>query len=414
MKIGICIIKQHKWIVFTFLVTFLVLLPALLHDTPGSLYFFDEFQNKEHLREILLNDNSERASNARIYLSALKRTNVNVSNLWNKVNRGGPHKHSVALCIVSKGRPSKPDQVAEYLTQTVAGLLRLVEDRTSDLPYRLQAFVCNIQSDSVTHTEAMDLESFIPVHSRVNHVQDKLISKYTKHGLDHAWCLNQSTQMGTDFVLMVEDDTIPKPDMLNILAYAIQQITMSHSRDEVVNRTEQIAWVKLFHGTRYLGFISLEPNRLPELFSLGVVLGSVFTALARAISMMCRSSRVHISYYTYWIISSIYITLVLLAIGRQSLLSLRSQLSPSLYLMVPAPKYFSPAMLYTSQSARSAGKFLETCHVGPKYPTDAAIYDFAKQSHLNSYYVEPNAFSHIGLISTLHKSETSPLHFIGQ
>ena len=400
---------QVKLVISIFFVTFVIILPPLLEDDPNSLYYIEAFKDKKATRKLLQEENKVRVTAAREYLSSWNEERS--STLWTRLNASDTRgASSVVMCVVSGARAGQPG----YLTEHVAELVALLDDKNHPLRHRTQAFVCNVEDNSSHHKEALALAGIIPVHNKTR-APPRDYTAYTKSGEDYTWCLNHSLGLGADFVLMLEDDTLPKPDMLNILSYAIQQITMSHSRDEVVNRTEQIAWVKLFHGSRYLGFISLEPNRLAELFSIGVILGGLLTALAYLISVHClKSKKPCFSYSILWLILFAYSTLVLLAVGRASVLNIRRHFSPHLYVTSIAPKFFAQATLFPAQSARRAVQFMQRINTSSTYKKDKALYEFGQKYNLKSYYVEPNAFIHTGLISSLHKSDSSPFQFVGQ
>ncbi len=179
-------------------------------------------------------------------------------------------------------------------------------------------------------------------------------------------------------------------------------------RGEQVKVNETILYVKLYHPERLLGYITLEPDRLTELFGIGFILGTV--------SMLLYWNMIGYKYsLSYSKEMLVYAVLVLYFmamaefIGRPHLLQYRNLFTPYLTSFMRAPECCTPAMLFPNGGAEIVARYLDTVECKQSYGKDMALETFRRaNTQYKTYMVQPNLVTHIGLYSSLRKAILDP------
>ena len=88
---------------------------------------------------------------------------------------------------------------------------------------------------------------------------------------------------------------------------------------------------------------------------------------------------------------------------------IRDSLSPQLYQVTPTPSCCIPAVLWTRHGALGVSRYLLNVTCTALRSTDIRMDEFRETTGARGLLVQPNLFSHIGLLSTLRTKEVSPL-----
>jgi hypothetical protein len=246
---------------------------------------------------------------------------------------------------------------------------------------------------------------------------------------DYVYCLQRSLAGGAPYVLLLEDDALAHAHLFRVLEHVLR----TRVESEGAERDGGVAYIKLYHPLRLLGYISLQVERLSELLSLSVVLGAAFVFIhslcrrwrgvsgfkprrqqalpdsgqggllsplhshivqhphpfsqpgvmgkAREKSLFhkphtpgesCVSRTPPLSHRQvlwWWLGYALMVAVLALAVGRPNLLELR-RVSPHLYQVSPVPSCCIPAVLYTRHGAQSFAEFLSNVTCTASRSTD--------------------------------------------
>ncbi|KAK3596558.1 hypothetical protein CHS0354_010435 [Potamilus streckersoni] len=305
----------------------------------------------------------------------------------------------IAVTIITMSRTSdgyKP----MYLTQVVSEFLTLISDFHERNKTAL--FVCNVDLQPENHNEIYYIPKWIKIFEKYTNISSKdpvySLSVVEKEKRDYVYCLEQTLGFNSTYILLVEDDAVPRRELFPVLFNILKEYDNAGIRNP---RKQNVTFFKLYHPERLLGYISLEVERIPELISICVIVTSVFVMIyvnqigyPTSMSFLCISIMV-------------YSCLVLLVIGRQNLIELR-RMSKFLYQITPAPSCCTPAMLYTNDGARIVSNYLNGVNCYPKFGKDTAIDTLLMDKKLNAKLVQPNLFKHIGLVSAVRGEMIDP------
>merc|ERR1712018_491305 len=106
--------------------------------------------------------------------------------------------------------------------------------------------MCDV--DDNRHKQAEKMSTYmetIHIHDPVDS-QDNI---YEKEKKDYVRCLNYSTHYNPDFIVLVEDDGIPKPEFFPML---------EHLLVKRIPHIEPFGYVKLFHPNRVNRYKTLD------------------------------------------------------------------------------------------------------------------------------------------------------------
>ncbi|KAK7465946.1 hypothetical protein BaRGS_00037484 [Batillaria attramentaria] len=382
------------------------LISLLLDDAPLSRLLLASEDAERHR---LLAENEERIQHSESFLNDY-RASLTSARPARPVGADPQAEVGVTLLTMARGRrmSQRVKHRTQYLTQSLARLLQLLNDTSLTRSYRLS--VCDVDDQPEEFVEARHLESLsvVPFFKRyVQNVTRMTAEKTMSQGIweklkhDYVYCLQQTMSLGVRYALLVEDDAVAHEQLLHVLEHVLTAVLDAPG-------AKPVNYVKLYHPKRLLGYVSLEAERLPELLALGVTAGTLGTMITLALSTRRRTGRLQPKVRTLWAWWVVTIVVFALAVGRSELLELR-RLSPHLYQVTPAPSCCNQAMLYTQRGARQLSERLlnVTCKAGKS--KDIWLYEFRNVGNARSLLVQPNLFTHIGQISTLRTKEVSSL-----
>ncbi|XP_028404808.1 transmembrane protein 246-like [Dendronephthya gigantea] len=365
--------------------TFLIILPLLCNRLKYSMYYgvlWDRNITEENLR--MREENDKRLMEAKQEFRNIMKSN--------EVVREPNNFTDVVITLITVSR-ERGDYNPYYLIQTVSKLLKRLRKDASKLDFTYGVMVCNVDSLPNEYTEAKEISKFIHTTVKYTKQPNKVMNRFEKEKQDYVYCLQKSLQFQPKYVLLMEDDAYPKDQMLLVLEYGIYNI-FEEKYSEFFHRRRKVAYLKLYHPERLLGFLSAEVYRLFE--------------LAGAIILICMSSivptrtfRSRIS-WNFLIQACIYVVFLAFAIGRPNLLGIRT-LSPYFHSFVNAPSCCTPANLYTYKSAKMVIDSMSGKVCYPGHAKDVLLDEFLGESGYSAIYVEPNIFKHIGQYSSLRQ-----------
>lgn len=355
---------------------------------------------KDILQEEIMTNNDERIVESKHYLSSLNQSSFG-TNL-----REVPDSVYIALTVVtvSRNRHQTDNYKPQYLTQVMARILRLLENSESNgLYHKVKVTVCNVDPDVRSYWEAQELMKLVEVVNRFSTLSLPLIDLVEKEKQDYVFCLNTSLSFDPDYVLLIEDDALPHDDFFVILERMLHDyIEHKSQRGESILNKEDITYVKLYHPDKILGYFDGELEyRLPELLSIGLLVGSLLTGIYRMVCCIQRQLPVK-SVLKLWVIFSMYTICICVTVGRQHMiLELRHALGSYGYVLTSAPECCTPAMLFPKAGAQRVVNLLHPikCHL--RFGKDLALEQLRRQHHLKAYLLQPNLVSHIGMFSLL-------------
>lgn len=371
--------------------TFLVILPALLKHNPYSPYH-KWLKDPQKLTDKINHYKAENTANyisAQHYLSSLSDPSIQSLFRWDS-----KAKIKLLITIVTKSRDDvkRDDKYSpHYLTQTVARYTRLkLDHNAAQIITDIKLLLCDV--DHKNNEEAIEMSKYATL-IKPNHEHTTQENSFEQEKRDYMNCLDKSTGRNADFLLIAEDDAIPHDDLIEMLDHLFTY------RTPVLNNT--LGYIKLFHPTRLNGFITADLNRLLEWFALA----SLLEHLTLAFIYLCKL-QIDTGYLGRFS-RFLYYLLLLLAIGRLNISSLRT-LSPYLYRLVSAPSCCVPAVLFTPQSVSAMVKYLRSVKCEKGFAKDTAMDLFGHKTGYRNWFFEPNLFNHIGVYTTRRTKLVNP------
>ncbi len=370
-----------------FCLTFLVMLPILCDRLKYSIYYGG--LRPRNITEENLRMKEE--NNVRLLMAQSE-----FRNILNKDKMIGKPSNftDIVITVITVSRSIR-DYDPFYLTQTVSKLLQLLRKDSTRLDFTYGLMVCNVDSLSNAFTEAKEISNL--VHTTVKYTKrlNQVINTFEKEKQDYVYCLERSLQFQPKYVLLMEDDAYPTERMLPVLEYSIQNV-FEGKFSEFFHQRKKVAYLKLYHPERLLGFISTEIYRLFEL--VGAI--SLLLTFLIVLKKICKSSVA----WRFMILTAVYIIFLALAIGRPNLISIRA-VSPCFHSFVTAPSCCTPANLYSYNGARAVINSMSHKDSYAGHAKDVLLDEFLKDSDYNAMYVEPNIFKHIGQYSSLRQGK---------
>jgi len=391
-------------------VTFLIILPILFHDDHHSAFCLHD---KTVLKKLMKTANSDRIVQAEKYFSTLNDSGTIKPN----VPYGGSSSDNtvtVALTIVtvSRNRHEIDSYKPKYLTQTLWRFHSLLQ-RWQLHNHRLHVLmsICNVDSIIASYHEALTLSKYIPMFSRFNETHFSLVHSLEKEKQDYQFCLNKSLEVtNADYVFLVEDDAFPTDDVFHVLQQVIAMHTeRSFLHGEFYTRPSDIAFVKFFHPERLLGFVSIEPERLPELFSYAAVLSTLLTVVYAITCSGFAAIGNEVTVTACWARLFLFSVIVMLSCGRAGISEWRRLASPLFYSYTKAPSCCTPAMLFPRSAALLTINYLNSSMCKNNFGKDSLLDNMLADLHLTARLVQPNTFTHIGVYSSLRLRMVDPL-----
>ncbi len=372
--------------------------------------YFKIFQDKNGEKTALVGTNDVQLYAAQNFLRSLDQAKAN--QLWHPLDAHSHIDVAVTIVTVSRNRHMVDKYEPHYLTQVVSQFLLLIQQmkETGKSKLDIDLSVCNVDHDPASYKEANDLRSYVHVFDRFNKTTLSIIHRKEKEKQDYAFCLKKSLELKPKYILLVEDDAVPHPDLFTVLEHTISEhLESPYHRGDITQDSspkDKTVYVKFYHPERLLGFISIERERLLEWFSFASLSATVVVVLYWHYVYERRCDLR--SCYWLWLALFVYALLVSLTVGRSNMLELRRMLPPHFYMYTPAPSCCTPALLFPAGQVGPLTDYLSKVTCKMNYAKDHAIDDYLLEKHLSAFLVQPNLFTHIGLYSALRQAVVDP------
>lgn len=378
--------------------TFFVVLPILSSQLHFSWYSLIQKRNIDKDRENMRQENNARLKDAISYLDLITASAKHDIPPYVSANFARRNKTDVGITIITVSRNHHDFDTYQprYLTQNVAFFLRLFNE-SRDIQVSFKLFICDVDKNPLDYIEVNNLSKIVPTFQRF---PMKAFTNYDLHILekekqDYVYCGEQTLKQNVSYVFLVEDDALPHKSLLYITNEVINKYIGSDNE-------KNISYIKFYHPNRLLGYISLEVERLPELFGSSLILTSFLVFIYRR----CRYPSL-ISNSTLWIGFFTFSALLFLSIGRLSLLRFR-EISRHFYEITPAPSCCTPAILYPKKGMENVIQYLKSVHCKKRFGKDIALDEYTKKFKLVAKLIQPNLFTHVGMYSSLRKDILDP------
>ncbi|XP_078673953.1 GPI-N-acetylgalactosamine transferase PGAP4-like [Branchiostoma floridae x Branchiostoma belcheri] len=402
-------VRMYRKVCALYALTFFILLPLLCNKLPYSKYYMhnisDSKRRNADARRVEL-ENQERVAASKFYLKQNGPYSRTFRQLRQRLERTSKPDLAITVVTVARrsGGKSKPDP--QYLTQVVARFAELLTQQKNVIFQ-----VCNVNTPPESHREAVYLSKYVPVISRNSSFaaseQPTSVHKFEKEKQDYVFCMEQSLQLQPNYLLMVQDDAVPRTDFFPVFQHLLKyNIEGKIVHGDLQTNPEKWAFWKLYYPERWQGYGN-EGRLFLELVCSGLIGGSLFVTLNCCGVFTDRDSRRRT---TVFVLGFFYAVLLCLAIGRQYLIELR-RLSAHTYTVVDAPDCCIPAVLYNPEQVADIVQYLKGVTCSSLLPIDLALDKYIHSSGLKQYLVEPNLFHHIGIVSTLHAGIKNPWDF---
>jgi len=297
-----------------------------------------------------------------------------------------------------------------FLTQVLWQFFNILNNsETRALPWKISLSVCNV--DSKLNEEARNFSSVVQYFQRYSEEQNlqndvSRLNIKGKEKRDYAFCLQQSLKSKPRYSLLVEDDAFPHPQLFRILYYLLE-IRRSVMASRV--HDSDVLFYKLYHPERLLGFLSIQPERIPELISFAALFGTCSTLLViYLLPKRAKASFRSYTFYVIWFWITVYFTLTAIAVSRQHLTELR-YISRSLFSVGPTPSCCTPGMLFVADKAQHWLHYMTNNTCSLNYGKDTMLDDYRHKFSMRGLIVQPNLFVHIGFLSSLSGQLLDPL-----
>jgi len=401
-KIRICENATVRRFIILFSVTFLLFLPSIFFHVKNTEFFQKYGYKDTTAKDNMQMENTKRLRSAEQYFDMLEKTK-----LHDMLRHTGSSNHTIALTIitVSRNRHAIDAYEPKYLTQVVWQFIsQLHAAKAEGFAHEIHLAICNVDRDPNSYPEAKALSRFVPTFERFDKTHFSLVHPLEKEKEDYVFCLNRSLASNPSHVLLVEDDALPRDDFFAVLSQTLSNYVENHwHHGEIVPRSENLAYVKFYHPERLLGFISLDSERLPDLFALTAFIGTILTLIHHVAFL-----RDKVNTHTIWTVFLIYTAVVMLSVGRANINQWRKLFSPFFHTYTNAPSCCTPAMLFPRAGAVKVVEFLNAVRCGNNFGKDSALDQMLPKLRMSAYLVQPNTFTHIGQYSSLRERLVDP------
>ena len=402
-----------KLIAVVYVLTFLVVLPLCCRHVPETVYY-KLFNDKRQAEKAIQVEHSERLKQAVHILDQLDLSGYN----RNGTGQGRSEDASVtiSMTVVTISRDHLAKYSPMYLTQVVANLLVLIKNYESTSRHlHINLSICNVDKHPANHTEAVSLSRFVPMLTRHRDVNNETYNNKETAKRDYLYCLRQMELHGSDFVHIIEDDAVPLPDMMGVLEYIVNgYLTTSPDGGKpgvTSHRLERTAFVKFFYPERMLKFLTIDPERLPELCGFSSCIATIAVMVYHIMTSHARCG-IDIHIRGLWVVFFIYGVIFCLCVGRSNMITFRRLFSPYLYYVTRSPNCCTQSTLYNKQHLSRIISMLDDVECNQTYAYDTALDDIVYREGLTSYLVQPNVFKHIGMYSAINNMKINPYSII--
>ena len=390
-------LKFSKHLLFLTIVTYFIGIPLLSlryrYTALDPLWHKEKSQAQTFMRSV----NDHRISEALAFLTKYNHVMSDSSN-QTQTDVG------ITIITVSRNRHKLDQYEPKYLTQVVGKSLELLHKaKDKKLSYRL--FICNVDDEPSSYTELTPLTKIVQTFHRFHNSSSRPVFQRTvsqtleKEKEDYIFCGEEAFKHNISNLLLMEDDALPNNDMITVIDYFLNTLGLDGRHPPKHN----ITFIKLYHPDRLLGFISLEKERLPELFCLGLIMTTCFVKAYLIFHPVEARHRKIV-----WLGFFVYSCLFVLAVGRQNFTSIR-RISKYLYQLTPAPSCCTPAIVYTKAGFHTISSHLKTVSCKNGFGKDTAIDKLRTLNPgLRTLLIQPNLFTHIGMYSSLRDQVLDP------
>ena len=378
-------------VAYIFIATFLIILPLTLGDWSYSWYFSNSWTQDKMIQQANV-INLQRLRQAQAYLSSFNPRDVLNEHKIYEDKTG----LELAVGVVSVKRVHS-DYELGYLIQVMAHLDKLF--REDKLFQNKIMYVCNTDSGPGEHVEAEDLSRYFIYRKRFkqNDPSETILDPFEKEKRDYVYCLQQALQWNPKYIVILEDDALPKPNFLPVLYNLLTRIEAKDSN---------WSFLKLYYPERWQGY-SFKLRHALEICIL-TLLGVWFAVIVSKI--LCLEIFIK-SRKTLLLVASLYFFLLFTAIGRPYLIKWRN-LSPVVHSLIQAEKCCTPGMVYHRDLVRDILQHLNKTTCSPYQPIDKVLDHFSVSKNYEMYLSEPNLINHIGLFSTIKGGAKFPEEFL--
>lgn len=360
------------------LTTFNVVLPRLLSNLGYSKYF-----TRDSGREnVMFTKETQRNTEAMEYFRKLD------LEMMQNSHHSLPEKPSLSILI-----PTTKRRKSHYLIQVTARLVQEYTQITRITRNIKEITIVNNNDPTFRHDDAIFLSHYVTVINNTKTDTD-IGDFYTKQCKDMTQTLSYGIESQSDFILVLEDDSLPLKGFMNRLDDIMTRLVHMKRRN-----ISEIALVKLYFPDKWYGY-EYQLDDLVEIITCAGVLSCATTTLIYLLLRKCtllkhKHSKIFFSLLFVYLI--IYFAVIIYSVGRVHWIELFRTVCPKYQTFLPAPRCCTPAVLYPRLFAMALQKNIEcTTH----YPYDFALDDTVKRKNLKQYLVFPNMLTHIGYESS--------------
>ena len=391
-------------ITLLFATTFGLILPKYCEDWVHSVYFRGDPKAKEYVARAL-DKNTERLYWAQEYFSLLQDDAQELPR-WNE---------PLNLVVVIIGMQRKLDNYnPNYLLQTTAEVHRQFHSDTLFINKKL--FICNVNKEPKNLVEVEETANHIKVISRFggDYPGEKFSEdKWEKSKEDYAFCLNRAVDDRPEYVLVLEDDVILKPNFFPSLhTHLYTNVPLVQESPASLMDEANWAYIKLYYPPKWSGF-SKDFRHYAELAGIASFGGSICVVLHNIIwYLFHKGCSAHRIYTTAWFITgAIYFLCLVIAIGRPYVMDFVFSLTHHSHL-IPAKNCCTQAVLYSGDVVPHLTQYLYSTHSTIDKSHDILMDQWVDNNDFVRYLSEPYMVNHIGLISTVRVWAKKAAYFI--
>ncbi|XP_078659761.1 GPI-N-acetylgalactosamine transferase PGAP4-like [Branchiostoma floridae x Branchiostoma belcheri] len=396
--------RPMRDVLVLYIVMFCVVLPLLCHRLNYSIYYTQTLHmGRTDPFAYAMKVNNDRKKLAQTALLS-RAPGTNLSHITLK--SGSKVKLAIGFVAVSRQVKMRDGSTYNpgYLLQSVEAILR------ENPPRETRLLVCDVDSNPTSNPDVAFLSSFVSVRSK--YLKGKtaeplaLGNTFKKEREDYMYCLNQTLSFDPDFVLILEDDALATPGVLDTIDHIIRtKIENTYRGFEMEQNNYTKTFFKLFTPTYMQNdFHTTKPKRIfvhvLDLVGTGIV-GGTFLTFVHTIFFNKVPKRSYSTLYCFFVASVVCCILAALATSRVHLMEWR-RISKHFYVMFEADNCCTPAILYRKDTAVDFLKYLQTTRHNPS-PIDGDMNHLVVNHGYKRFAVEPNLFSHIGMYSSIHK-----------
>ena len=349
------------------------------------------------------------ASDARLQESQELIKQLNQTQQWPFWTGESSERVDIAVSVIGmfRNRKQARKNKMQYLTQTLGYVIKSLQyARLAGFQRSVQLSICNVDPDVESFWEAKELSNVVHVMERFPKLKLPTIQVREKEKQDYIYCMNSSLHYSPSYVLLLEDDALPHLDFFKVLQNVLDhQLEGYYHHGKLYPTKKDVTYVKLYHPEKVLGFFGGEIYHVIELLSVGSLLGTLLTMIFHVLIYKFRTGPALLK---LWLLLTIYVFCICMAIGRPHLLELRRYMGSYGYTTHYAPDCCTPAMLFPTKGAKRVITELSKVTCKKNFGKDTALEKFRREYGWLAYLVQPNLVSHIGMYSSVRGGWIDP------